>query len=180
MKLKNLVLALGLVAASSANATTTAVGTVGVGMPSPFSGFAAAGHPFSDNFTFDLPTNGGTGYSVINFPLSIPGSTFNTLLTTMSLFSNADGILFNGDDVLLSSTSGSPDSLGLTWGASAAGSYYLNISGVTNGSLGGLYNGAISVTAIPEPEVWAMLVAGIGLVGLQLRRRSGAGKITAI
>ena len=179
MKLKHLILALGLVSvASMANATTTAVGPVGVGVPAPFSGIAAPGS-FNDIFTFDLPTNGGSGYSVINFPVSIPGvGSFNTLLTTMSLFSNADGILFSADDQLLSTASGGPGSLDLSWGASAAGSYYLNITGITNGSLGGLYSGAISVTAVPEPETWAMLVAGLGLVGLQLRRRSNVGHIS--
>ena len=179
MKLKHLVLALGLVSvASMANATTTAVGSVGVGVPAPFSGIAAPGS-FNDIFTFNLPTNGGSGYSVINFPVTIPElGSFNSLLTTMSLFSNADGILFNDDDLLLDTTSGGPGSLDLTWGASAAGSYYLNITGIANGTLGGLYSGAISVTAVPEPETWALLAAGLGVVGLKLRRRANAGRIS--
>lgn len=179
MKFKNLVLALGLVAAaSSANAATYAVGPVSSGTPAPFSGTVIPAGSFSDIFTFTLPANGGSGYSVLNFPLTIPSvGTFNTLLTTMSLVSNHDGILFNADDFLVSTVSGGPNALSLAWGPSAGGDMYLNITGVANGSLGGLYNGAISVTAVPEPETWAMLVAGIGLVGLQLRRRSRAGKI---
>ncbi|MCS6911960.1 MAG: PEPxxWA-CTERM sorting domain-containing protein [Myxococcota bacterium] len=32
-------------------------------------------------------------------------------------------------------------------------------------------NVILQVSAVPEPEAWAMLLAGLGLVGLQLRRR---------
>ncbi|OYY94970.1 MAG: hypothetical protein B7Y41_05275 [Hydrogenophilales bacterium 28-61-23] len=34
----------------------------------------------------------------------------------------------------------------------------------------------LEISAVPEPETWAMLVAGIGLISLQLRR-SGSGRI---
>lgn len=82
-----------------------------------------------------------------------------------------------------------------------AGSYFFKISGTTSNYMGlnldndlsnGIEKGAyffnasaattpltIPVTVpVPEPETWAMLVAGIGLIGLQLRRRSNAGKIS--
>ena len=32
----------------------------------------------------------------------------------------------------------------------------------------------VTVTPVPEPETWAMLLAGLGLVGLQLRRKMKA------
>ena len=180
MKLKHLILALGLVSvAGMANATTTAVGSVGVGVPAPFSGIAAPGL-FNDIFTFNLPTNGGTGYSVINFPVSIPGvGSFNSQLTTMSLFSDPDSNVI-GDELPVFTVSqiGGADSLSKSWGELAAGSYFLLISGYTNGTLGGIYSGAISVTPVPEPETWAMLLAGLGIVALKLNRRSNARKIS--
>ncbi|MGQ9860461.1 MAG: FxDxF family PEP-CTERM protein [Thiobacillaceae bacterium] len=32
----------------------------------------------------------------------------------------------------------------------------------------------VTITPVPEPETWAMLLAGLGLVGLQLRRKMKA------
>lgn len=37
-----------------------------------------------------------------------------------------------------------------------------------------LDNVAVSITAVPEPAVWAMMVGGLGLVGMQMRRRRTA------
>lgn len=59
--------------------------------------------------------------------------------------------------------------LSLSLGPSAAGSYYLNVSGLTRGSMGGAYSGGISAT--PEPETYAMLLAGLGVMGAIARRR---------
>jgi len=41
---------------------------------------------------------------------------------------------------------------------------------VTDGGNGGVYAGAIA--AVPEPETYAMLLAGLGLMGAVVRRRS--------
>jgi hypothetical protein len=38
------------------------------------------------------------------------------------------------------------------------------------------YNGTISVTPVPEPESYAMLLAGLGLMGAIARRRSNKSK----
>ena len=35
----------------------------------------------------------------------------------------------------------------------------------------------ISVAAVPEPEVWAMMLIGAGLIGYQVRRKSKAGPV---
>ena len=178
MKLKHLILALGLVSvAGMANATATKLGTIDVGViPTQFFGYSAPG-TFSDIFTFALPANGGSGYSVMNLP--VPAANFNALLTTMSLVKDIDGTPFSMDDeVVFSVVSAGTNSFNLAWGALDAGSYYLNIAGITTGTAGGLYSGAISVTPVPEPETWAMLLAGLGIVALKLNRRSNARKIS--
>ena len=159
----------GLLVTAVAHATTTNLGPAVVGTPLSFGGFAAPG-PFNDIFTFTLPANGGSGYSVTNF-MALPGQ-FNTILNTLSLVSNPDGILFNGDDSFLgSSVVPGGNSLVLSWGPTMGGNYYIAVGGVTNGTQGGIYNGAISVTAVPEPETYAMMLAGLGAIGFLSRRR---------
>jgi hypothetical protein len=172
MKLKFVAVAAvaaGLLATGAVNATTTPLGAVVVGTPLSFGGLAAPG-PFSDIFTFTLPTNGGSGYSVSNFTL-LPG-VYGTALTTLTLISNVDGILFNADDTFVSSSS-TPGgaAIGLSVGAQAAGMYYINVTGITTAPAGGIYTGAISVTAVPEPETYAMMLAGLGALGFLARRR---------
>ena len=157
-----------------ANATTTALGPLSAGAPVPFSGTVVPSGPFLDIFTFTLPANDGSGYSVINFPLSIPEvGTFDTAFNSLALFSNPDGILFNSDDQNVKMVSGTgANALSFTVGPSSGGSMYLMVDGIAKGTIGGLYNGAISVSAIPEPAVLFLMASGIGLIGfLKLRSR---------
>ena len=60
------------------------------------------------------------------------------------------------------------------------GSYALKVAGtgtLTEGSLGNtpapIYLGLASITAsVPEPQTYAMFLAGLGIVGTVIRRRS--------
>jgi hypothetical protein len=76
--------------------------------------------------------------------------------------------------------------VGVHWGLVGTGFYYLDIAGpitqlniattfpgATNG--GGLSNAGIySTTPVPEPETYALLLAGLGIVGFMARRRKSA------
>lgn len=55
----------------------------------------------------------------------------------------------------------------------AAGDHTLNLT--YNSTKAGItYSGDISVTPVPEPATWALMVAGIAAVGMTMRRRAKA------
>jgi PEP-CTERM motif len=153
------------------------LGPVHFGAPTSFNGTIETGAAtFNDIFSFTADTpNTGTGASVVNIPLTIPnGGNFNTVLSTMTLMSaGADNTVGTGDDSkLVSATAGAGESLSLTWDQPITALTYLNVTGITNGSQGGLYSGFIGIAgAVPEPETYAMLLAGLGLMGAVVRRR---------
>jgi hypothetical protein len=173
--------ALSVLAGASAGAYADQqqdLGTISTSAPTTFSSIVAPTTTgFSDIFTFNVaqPNNGATA-GVVNIPLSISGFSFDTALATMSLVSaGADGVIGGGDDTVLKSTvlpslGNSEDHLSLTWNTPLSGVNYLNITGVTGGTAGGIYAGAIAA-AVPEPETYAMLLAGLGLMGAVVRRR---------
>lgn len=57
----------------------------------------------------------------------------------------------------------------------AQGDYYFKVSGIVDGEIGGMYlvNG-VTTPPVPEPETYAMLLAGLGLLGFAARKRKAA------
>jgi hypothetical protein len=53
-----------------------------------------------------------------------------------------------------------------------AGSYVLEISGTSSGSIGGNYTGSLELQAVPLPAALPLLLSGFGLVGGLRRRRT--------
>jgi hypothetical protein len=154
------------------------LGTLSVGA-TPFSGaIIHIGGPvtsFNDFYTFTLPANGGSAYSVINFP--VPAFDLSLTFANLAIFStgadNAIGGTGANLDEMLVQDSGSTTKLSVSLpGSTTSQNLYLYVSGITAGTNGGLYSGAISVTPIPEPEVWAMMLVGAGLVGFRIRTKS--------
>ena len=165
-------------ASAGAYAAEQDLGTISTSAPTAFNSIVAPTTTgFSDIFRFDVeqPNFGGSA-TVVDVPLSFSGFSFDTVLATMSLVSaGADGVIGGGDDtvlqsVVLPSPGNSDNMLSLDWNTSLSGLHYLNVTGVTGGSEGGIYAGAIAA-AVPEPETYAMLLAGLGLMGAVVRRR---------
>ena len=113
---------------------------------------------FTDVFTF-TPSLSGPAFAsgaLINFSLfdygdlsSITASLNNNAFTASSTVPG----LFTLDPVLL-----------------GAGPLTLTISGIVT-SAGGSYGGNLNVLAVPEPETYAMMLGGLGLLGFMARRR---------
>jgi hypothetical protein len=162
---------------TQAASTTTNLGTLDIGA-TPFFGAILKADPldpavvFGDFFTFNLPANGGSAYSVVDFPIASLG--LGTSFTSLTLWSmGPDNSTGGADNVLLATGSGTGSNISLNFGATpSTDNLFLAVTGFTTGANGGLYSGAISVSPVPEPEVWAMMLVGVGLVGFRLRHRS--------
>jgi hypothetical protein len=163
-----LLIGASLSAQAAVSSTTTNLGTLAVGSATTFSGGAIVGNSFLDTFNFTLPDNGGTSFTATNYAPGYLSSYVSALITEISLYSTSSAT------ALTSVTNSGINQLTLTYSPSLAGNYYLKVAGVTGGLLGGGYNGAISVAAVtpvPEPETYAMLLAGLGVMGFIARRR---------
>ena len=136
-------------------------------------GGAVAPGSFLDTYLFSLSASGVQQSSVA---VAINLSNFNISNGTYSLFSTADyGVGTSLDDAqvgggwLFNGTTGSTVN---TVTNLHIGNYYFRVSGV--GGLGGgqyLLNSTVVTAPIPEPETYALMVAGLSVLGFVARRK---------
>ena len=167
-------------AAIEAQAETTDLGALTIGATSTQREGYVMG-PFSDSFTFSLPSSGRIATSVEDHPEMIWIGSFPNIwqsaFTGISLFSNADGVFGNADDHLVTSgaITAKGDHASLATGSIVSGNYYLLVQGDTPHALYGHYGVELSaLPPVPEPETYAMMLAGLGLMGSLARRRNRA------
>ena len=176
---------------------TTVIGTQGVTYNS--GGYISATDPSNYSFYFDAPdkyTGNLSAYSggTLSF------DTFYTTKETASAWrDDADIVLTSGSTHLVWQAASNPGTdwahvsvvlgvsqgwkIGSISGSNATAADIANaLSNVTALRIRGEYaNGLVETTAldnvvlapVPEPETWAMLVAGLGLIGALRRRKSG-------
>ncbi|HRD34525.1 MAG TPA: FxDxF family PEP-CTERM protein [Rhodocyclaceae bacterium] len=154
-------LSLGLGLASSANAAIDLdFGTVAVG--SQFNGLVNVLGAFQDTFRFSVAT-----------PLISSGSITNVKLTGFYDIADLSYSLFTQAGTPIIENIGA----GITTGGPlAVGNYYFTVTGTGTGIGGaGAYAYAVGTAPIPEPEAYAMMLAGLGIVGAMARRRINKG-----
>jgi PEP-CTERM motif len=115
---------------------------------------------FSDWISFSMPadSSGNSQSNVIS--LGGGGITFSAFNLYENAILIATGIVDTSSSYLSFS------------GGTTPGNYSLNIAGFKlNPSASASYAGNISISPVPEPETYAMMLAGLGLLGFSIRRR---------
>ncbi len=159
------------VAAGTANAGVLTMsaweGSASAGYSANF-GNPGVSNTFDNWLNFSIPADASG-----NGEANIIGLGQNIMFTMFSLTEASIGTVYGA-------TGGSTSYLSFTGGA-APGNYQLHVAGTKTGSGTGSYagniilspveNGHPVVSPIPEPETYAMLLAGLGLLGFSARRR---------
>lgn len=141
---------------TSAHAATINLGSLPAGY-STFSNILTPG-TFADTINFSLSRTSDTDYGAGPLNFSIGKVEYlNISNLALSLLDSSNNVLGSG--------------LSFSVASLAAGNYHLQVTGNADGVTGGLYAGGVNVTPVPEADTFAMMLAGLSLMGFVARRR---------
>ena len=145
MKLKLIAAAALALAAGAPAYASGPLGTLGTS----FIGANVSGWPWTDGYSFSLAAAG----DLLGQTVATSGITGYSVTLYDSTFAAI------GTDTTPAAFS---------FAGLGAGTYYLTFVGTGTGS----YGGTLEVSAVPEPETYALMLAGLGVVGFMAARRS--------
>jgi hypothetical protein len=138
-------------------------------------GASVLGSSFSDLFTFTVGSSFDSAASLTSSYLR-SSTTKDLLITGFSLYKyDPLTMAMLGTPITgINNTAGGPsptDSWSLSALGLTSGNYVLKVDGQVVGNGGGAFGGDLTISPVPEPATYGMLVAGLGLVGFMARRR---------
>lgn len=159
-----------LAAASlSAQANNLNVNVGPIGAPATFSQVIQKQvGSFVDTWNFSVAAPTFSAGSVSNLAISVPNlSIFNISGLSAQLYTSTNMLVDDLDDNV-----GSTSQIKVGSGLFSPGGYYFKLSGTADGTFGGQYVFAVTTLPVPEPESYAMLLAGLGVMGAIAMRRN--------
>ena len=130
-------------------------------------GSAAFGSSFSDSYTFDLSTLAQSVGTTVTINLALGPNSFQLSNMAIKLTDSTGATTYASDSIMDAS-----NALQLSANLNAGIGYRFLVTGDVTGNLGGGYGGVLQAVPVPEAETYAMMLAGLGLVGFMARRRT--------
>jgi len=163
MNLKKVTLALSTLCAAAGASATDYPFVMPLAPAAPFFlTVTVAGPSFSDTFSFTAPVGSA----------DVSGSAISVDITPSYNIDSIQIWLFNSSNALIASgTSGAGTQL-QNIPVMAGSNYYFTVQGVVPAPfMAGFYTFTAVAAPIPEPETYALMLGGLGLIGFMAARR---------
>ena len=122
------------------------------------------GNTFADKYTFTISDSFGTEAYLSSISAN---SSTGLEITDFSIRTATGNVVANG----VQEQSGAIDLWSIYGVNLTPGSYFLQVGGFVVSNVGASYGANVNLTPVPEPETYAMMLAGLAGLGLMAKRR---------